>query len=108
MAREDLGDRLGLYVYVPVNGCGRFSLPAMKMDVRGSLGSRADPISCCDSGGKDMERGFMSSTWEVENGRPLNWKDVGDTCSDLSCGVACPDADPDEVPAGTFGELGCC
>jgi len=42
----DLGDRLGLYVYVPMKGCGKFSLPAIKDAVRGSLGSSAEPTNC--------------------------------------------------------------
>ena len=109
MARDDLGDRLGLYVYVPVKGWGRFSLPAMKSEVRGSLGSRAEPTSCWDSGGRDMDKGFMSRTWEVENGPVLNWKDVGETCSDLSWGVTCPDVDPEALPVSPrCGETGCC
>lgn len=95
---------------MPAKGCGRFSLPDMKSEVRGSDRSRADPTNCCDSGGKDMESGFMSRTCEVENGKPLNWYDVGDVCSDLSNGVACPDDDADGVAAGARcgGEAGCC
>lgn len=75
-------------MYVPAKGCGRFSLPDMNSDVRGSLGSRAEPTNCCDSGGNDMERGFMLRTWEDPNGNEPNCREVGEVCSDLSCGVA--------------------
>lgn len=73
-SRDDLGEKLGLYVYVPIMGCGRLSLPAIRMAVRGSLGSKAEPTSCCDSGGNDIDKGFMSMTCEpVPNGIEVNW-----------------------------------
>lgn len=50
---------LGLYVYVGAKGWGRFSLPAMSVAVRASLGSRTDPRNCCDSGGIDKVNGVL-------------------------------------------------
>ncbi len=40
-------------------GCGMFSLPAMSIDVNGSLGSSADPRSICDSMGSDVVNGVV-------------------------------------------------
>lgn len=36
-----------------------FSLPAMSIDVNGSLGSSADPRSICDSMGSDVVNGVV-------------------------------------------------
>ena len=42
-----------------------FSLPAMKVAVRGSFGSRADPMNCCDSGGIESVKGFVLRACEL-------------------------------------------
>ena len=101
--RVALGDTLGLYVYVPLNGCGRLSLPAMNTEVLGSVGSRAEPTNCCDSGGRDIDNGFILRTCDlVDEAMGMKPGTVGDVVPICDDGLPCA-----EVGVGGLFDVFC-